>query len=134
VTAIRVVLALVLLLGASACMSEADDAVGREAVVQAFAKAGEPLELALDMADADPESHVDAIYTPKEDSRPRAEGFEVTIFERRDAAAKQLDAIRSLGDFELRNNILVSFSAKTPALRRQRVVAILDSLEQAPTT
>jgi hypothetical protein len=127
-----VVVALVPVAGGCFGESEVDDLVGRRTVVEAFAAEGEPVRLALDMAKADPSSPMDAYYEAARGGSRVERGFSVVVLESQDFATKHAVEILSIsyGLLEVvrHKNLVLVFRSDIDAVRRQQLVALLESL------
>jgi hypothetical protein len=108
-----------------------NDLVSRMSVTEAFARAGEPLTIRLDMAQGDRGSPVDVIYVPKAEdvSEPP---FEVDVFKRAASAREHARLVRSVAgsatEVEQRKNVLLIFSSSLSDQRRARIIGALRSL------
>jgi hypothetical protein len=103
--------------------------IDREAITMAFARAGEPLALSLDVA-SDPKSGISAIYVPRSARTSLREPFalvlakseaDADVFLR--ATAPQLN-----GEVQRRENAILLLRPSITAERRARLGAILASL------
>lgn len=105
----------------------------RASVKAAFADAGEPLVVRLDMTAADPDSPVDVVFVPLKEDVPEPP-FELTLFDDRAAAEEHARLIEEVSGAsaevqQLGNAILMM----SPAMREQRRIrlaatfALLDS-------
>jgi hypothetical protein len=111
--------------------SRSDDLVSRKDVVEAFAAAGESVRLKLDMAKADPDSPIDALYQARGGAIEEG-GFGVVVLEGHDLAARHAVSILAIGDGQIdvvrHKNIVLAVRSTMASVRRDRLVAVLESL------
>lgn len=131
----RWVFALAALLSVTGCDLRAEHSrpLDRPSVKAAFAEAGEPLVVRLDMTVADPDSPVDVIFVPAKEDVPEPP-FELTLFDSEGAAEKHARLIEEAAGasaevLQVKNAILL-ISPSMEAERRARLNAALDSLDR----
>jgi hypothetical protein len=103
----------------------------RASVKTAFAEAGEPLVVGLDMAVADPGSSVDVIFVPAKEDIPEPP-FELTLFDSERAAEKHAQFIEEVAGIRAEvhrlKNAILRISPSMTDERRARLAATLESL------
>jgi hypothetical protein len=107
------------------------DPLNQQSVTSAFARAGEPLAIRLDMA-ADPGSPIVAIYVPARQDIANPP-FELTLFRDIVSAEEHARAIKAAaganGVVERVRNALLLVAPTMPAERRARLQSALESLQ-----
>src|SRR5262245_16807872 len=105
--------------------------LSRKLVMEWFARHGEPLALRLDVAEANPDAPVDAIFVPAKQDVPEPP-FELTLFDDVKSAEKQARSLEaeagSHGQVARLRNVVLLVSRMESAERRARLISTLESL------
>jgi hypothetical protein len=106
-------------------------AIERSELLEAFAAAGEPLVVSLDMSEADPESPLEASFVPEAEDVPEPP-YGLDLFESVEAAEAHSESLASIYhegiDFIRWKNVILSLAPSLPTERRTRLIETLESL------
>lgn len=106
-------------------------AIERSELLEAFAAAGEPLVVRLDMSEADLESRLEASFVPEAEDVPEPP-YGLDLFESAEAAKAQSESLASVFregiDFVVWKNVILTLAPSLPEERRERLIDTLESL------